>query len=50
MAEETKKGEEDCNLCFINGGGAQLKKLIKILATQLPIEFDEVIKEMGYSK
>lgn len=38
MEEETKKREDGYNLCFIIGGNKQLTKLIKILATQLPIE------------
>lgn len=51
VAEETSSdGETDCNLCFLTGSRKQIKKLIKVLATQLPMEFDEVIKEMGYSK
>lgn len=50
VAEETSIGETDCNLCFLTGSSKQLKQLIKVLATQLPSVFEEVIKEMGYSK
>lgn len=51
LAEETSSdGETDCNLCFLTGSSKQIKKLIKVLATQLPTVFEEVIKEMGYSK
>lgn len=50
VAEETSDGETDCNLCFLTGSSKQLKQLIKVLATQLPSVFEEVIKEMGYSK
>ena len=50
LAEETSSGETDCNLCFLTGSSKQLKQLIKVLATQIPLIFEEVIKEMGYSK
>lgn len=50
VADETSDGEADCNLCFIMGSSNQIKHLIKVLATQLPSVFEEVIKEMGYSK
>ena len=50
VAEETSSGETDCNLCFLTGSSKQLKQLIKVLATQIPLIFEEVIKEMGYSK
>jgi leucyl-tRNA synthetase len=50
VADETSDGEADCNLCFITGSNKQIKQLIKVLATQLPSVFEEVIKEMGYSK
>lgn len=50
VAEETSDGEADCNLCFLTGTSKQLKQLIKVLAKQLPSVFEEVIKEMGYSK
>lgn len=49
-ADETSDGEADCNLCFLIGSSKQLKQLIKVLATQLPTVFEEVIKEMGYTK
>lgn len=50
VADETSDGDADCNLCFLTGSSKQLKQLIKVLATQLPTVFEEVIKEMGYSK
>lgn len=50
VADETSDGETDCNLCFLTGLSKQLKQLIKVLAMQLPSVFEEVIKEMGYSK
>jgi hypothetical protein len=50
VADKTSDGETDCNLCFITGSSNQIKPLIKVLAMQLPSVFEEVIKEMGYSK
>lgn len=50
VADETSDGDADCNLCFLTGSSKQLKQLIKVLAAQLPTVFEEVIKEMGYSK